>query len=343
MGKLRTRWAVGAVAGLLAGLLAPGVAVAAVGSLVAGSVWADTDRDGVRDASEPASAGVTVNLLDSLGVVVSSATTAADGTYAFADVVDGSYRVQVEAPGAFTFATSASGDNDIVADPIPAAGNPTTGSAPVTVSGASQVTGLDAGLRPRATLQVAPRTNGGCGGTVLTGTAPFDPSDITGSDSSATNCRIRTGDTSSHPYSIALTGLPTGVSVDNVVAEFTISSADGATFRFGGAGANGMPTGCRISGVTPASTIVTNPDGSVTLRCNLGTFTSTAKLITIPVIPNSDAVVDSHYDLDVQVYAAGGDAASSPVVDGPDIQVTSVPRVDVSQSLIHIRRCRRRG
>jgi len=46
-------------------------------------VWADTDRDGVQDAGEPAIPGVTVHLYDATGTLVATDTTDANGNYLF--------------------------------------------------------------------------------------------------------------------------------------------------------------------------------------------------------------------------------------------------------------------
>ncbi|MFT4286479.1 SdrD B-like domain-containing protein, partial [Nocardioides sp.] len=53
-------------------------------------VWIDVDGDGVQDPSEPALAGVVVELLDDDGTVLATTVTAADGTYYFSSTdVDG--------------------------------------------------------------------------------------------------------------------------------------------------------------------------------------------------------------------------------------------------------------
>jgi uncharacterized repeat protein (TIGR01451 family) len=52
-------------------------------------VWFDRDRDGIQDAGEPGLAGVTVELRDGANTVISTTTTAADGTYYFASTNTG--------------------------------------------------------------------------------------------------------------------------------------------------------------------------------------------------------------------------------------------------------------
>ena len=150
------RWQVtgAAVVAMVVGLLAPMAgapfAQAAVGSLVSGVAWGDTDRDGVHDADEVEKSGVSVQLLSSPGgAVIATTTTDANGVYSFADVEDGAYTVRVTADGPSRFPAAASGDNDFTRAGNPPPGQPERGvSAPFTITGATQGTGLDAGLRP---------------------------------------------------------------------------------------------------------------------------------------------------------------------------------------------------
>ncbi|HKH43124.1 MAG TPA: SdrD B-like domain-containing protein [Thermoanaerobaculia bacterium] len=58
-------------------------------------LWYDLDNDGVEDSGEGGINGVTVELLDGGGNVVSSATTAGDGNYSFGHLFAGTYRVRV--------------------------------------------------------------------------------------------------------------------------------------------------------------------------------------------------------------------------------------------------------
>ncbi len=56
-------------------------------------VWNDFDRDGIQDANEPGVSGVTVTLTK--GATSQTTTTAANGTYGFANLVAGTYTVSV--------------------------------------------------------------------------------------------------------------------------------------------------------------------------------------------------------------------------------------------------------
>jgi predicted phage tail protein len=60
---------------------------------IAGRVWFDGDADGVQDAGEPGRAGVAVECRTSAGVVEATATTDADGRYAFPGLVSSTVHV----------------------------------------------------------------------------------------------------------------------------------------------------------------------------------------------------------------------------------------------------------
>ncbi len=62
---------------------------------VSDRMWNDADGDGTLDANEDGLGGVTVNLLDSLGRIVATVTTNADGTFSFTGVPNGTYTIAV--------------------------------------------------------------------------------------------------------------------------------------------------------------------------------------------------------------------------------------------------------
>ncbi len=62
---------------------------------VSGTVWNDTNSNGVQGAGEPGIAGVTVNLVNAAGKVVATTTTDSNGNYTFFDVPAGNYTVVV--------------------------------------------------------------------------------------------------------------------------------------------------------------------------------------------------------------------------------------------------------
>ena len=69
---------------------------------IKGSVYRDDNRSSSRDGSEEGYQGQTVQLLDKDGNVVATTTTAADGSYSFEHLPDGTYSVKVVKDGALT-------------------------------------------------------------------------------------------------------------------------------------------------------------------------------------------------------------------------------------------------
>ncbi len=73
---------------------------------VSGTVFSDLNGNGVQDPGESGLGGVTVTLLDSVGNVVGTATTAGDGAYVFTGVTAGTYTVQETDPSGYVSTTS---------------------------------------------------------------------------------------------------------------------------------------------------------------------------------------------------------------------------------------------
>jgi subtilisin-like proprotein convertase family protein len=80
---------------------------AAIGNLV----WEDLDTNGLQDPGKPGIEDVTVNLLDGTGAVISTTTTAADGSFLFADLSAGDYALEFEPPSGFLFTLQDEGDD----------------------------------------------------------------------------------------------------------------------------------------------------------------------------------------------------------------------------------------
>ncbi|MEF3404910.1 DUF7507 domain-containing protein [Agromyces sp. CCNWLW203] len=328
-----------AVLAMIAGLVVPAVsqqASAADGSLISGVVWADSNRDGIRDGGEVARSGVTVQLLASpAGTVVATTTSNAAGAYSFANAADGAYVVRVDAPGPFLFPDAVSGQNDFATTGAPNPGEPERGvTTPFTIAGATQVTALDAGLQPIADLVVARLPEAAaCEGFAITGTPPFDANDEPGNDSGPGNCVVRTGDTVMQAYSVSLTGLPTGASVPNVVAEFTVSSTNGAELELAGPGTGGLPAGClaAVNGANPPSSQRVNPDGSITVVCNLGTMSSNVAAVQLAYRFTTATPIPSHASIAMRAVAGGGEAGTSNTVSGPVVEVTGTAQWDLEK------------
>ena len=106
-------------------------------------VWLDANNNGIQDTGEHGVSGVTVELEDTSGHVLSTTTTDANGKYLFTGLTPGSYEVQFVAPtgDAFTLATQGS---NTAAD---SNANQSTGqTAPVTLAAGQTDLTIDAGL-----------------------------------------------------------------------------------------------------------------------------------------------------------------------------------------------------
>ena len=68
---------------------------AQTGSTLADRIWYDADGDGVQDAGEPGIGNVTVDLLDSNGVIIASVVTDSNGDFAFTGLPDGDYSIVI--------------------------------------------------------------------------------------------------------------------------------------------------------------------------------------------------------------------------------------------------------
>jgi hypothetical protein len=355
-GRARLAAAILAVLAVIASAVAPFAgqpsAWAGVGSRVAGTAWADADRDGVRDAGEPVRAGVTVVLVDGAGVPVPgfSTTTAANGTYAFTNVPDGTLAVRFDAPAEFRFPTAAAGDNDAVRLGDPVNGDPERGTtAAFTVVGGSQHTGIDAGLQPIATIQVTQLPGDGCGGQLMTdGTEPWDATDGEGNDSADDNCLVRTRDAVSQTFGVQVTGLVSdAATVNNVIVDLVIHAVDGADLElvpstFSPAG---LPASCLTAGqggANPGSTIEfdqPNP-GDITIHCNVGRMTSDLTDIMVSYRHTGETAIPSSAFITASARAAGADAVphgtiAEPAVTGPSVEVTGYAEWELRKSYYH--------
>ena len=77
-------------------------------------VFNDLNGNAIQDAGEPGLEGVTVMLIDESGEVISTQTTAVDGSYMFEGLDPGSYAVQFELPDTFTFTPPSNLNMDII-------------------------------------------------------------------------------------------------------------------------------------------------------------------------------------------------------------------------------------
>ncbi len=80
------------------------------------TVFADDDGDGLQDPGEPGLPGVTVDLLDTAGAVLSTAVTNGFGHYSFGSLPAGSFTVRIDTSTLPTETTTATADPDLVLD-----------------------------------------------------------------------------------------------------------------------------------------------------------------------------------------------------------------------------------
>ena len=73
--------------------MATGYRFAELGTVISGTVYRDTNRNGAKDPSDVGLAAVTVTLKDSTSTVIATTSTAADGTYSFPPQPASSYTV----------------------------------------------------------------------------------------------------------------------------------------------------------------------------------------------------------------------------------------------------------
>ncbi len=107
-------------------------------------VWLDANANGVQDSGEAGVAGVTVNLLNAAGAVLSSTATNSAGAYLFSDLAPGDYAIQVVAPTGYAFTGKDLGGNDATDSDVDAS----TGKTIVTsLTGGENDMSWDAGLK----------------------------------------------------------------------------------------------------------------------------------------------------------------------------------------------------
>jgi uncharacterized repeat protein (TIGR01451 family) len=121
------------------------IALASIGDYV----WRDGNNNGIQDASEPPMPGVTVRLLNSVGSVIATTITDADGIYRFLDLLPGDYAIEVVAPAGYTFSPqNQGGDSTRDSDVDTFTGR----SANTTLESGENDPTWDAGLVPLASI-----------------------------------------------------------------------------------------------------------------------------------------------------------------------------------------------
>ncbi|NNF56078.1 MAG: DUF11 domain-containing protein, partial [Acidimicrobiales bacterium] len=110
---------------------------------ISGVAFADDEFDGIS-SGDVAVLGVTVNLVDSSGATVATATTDGDGAYAFTSLPADTYAVVITPPAGSTFSPADVGSDDTIDSDF----DPSSGSTLVSLTGGQDVENVDAGLTP---------------------------------------------------------------------------------------------------------------------------------------------------------------------------------------------------
>ncbi|WP_431220634.1 SdrD B-like domain-containing protein [Leifsonia xyli] len=319
----RVSAAIAVVAVTVLALIAPAPAVAGQGSLVTGVAWADASLDQTKPATGAIlKSGVTVQLITSArNIVIASTTTDANGRYSFANVPDGSYNVLVTAPANMKFPTALTGSsNQFVSTGTPASNtDPYQGiSGTIAIAGATQVTNLDAGLQPIATLNVQPIAQPGynCANGAGEQVAQTDKG----------NCVTSTLSNVSQAFAISISNLGTGQTVNNVIGTFTFTPQNGAVLTM-----PSLPQGCQTTGVSPVSSV----SGNLVLVCNLGAVNSAQIIAVKPVVvPTASSPNGSSFTTSLQARAGDGTAVTSNTVTNPVITITGAPNYNTNKTVV---------
>ncbi|TDN92570.1 putative repeat protein (TIGR01451 family) [Microbacterium sp. BK668] len=318
-----SRVAVFVVLVALLALVVPVPAVAGPGSAITGIAWADTALDQTRPATGAIpKSGVTVQLVTpATNAVVATTITDASGRYTFANVADGSYNVLVTAPSFLKFPNALTGgSNRFVSTGTPASStDPYQGvSQTVTIAGAAQVTNLDAGLQPIATLNAQPLAQPG-----------YNCANGSGELVAQTDrggCVTSTLSSVSQAFAVSVSNLGTGQTVNNLIATFTFTPQGGAVLTM-----PSFPQGCQTTGVTPSSSIT----GNLTLVCNLGAVNS-AQIIAIKpiVVPSAASPNGSSFVTTMVARAGDGTAVTSNVATNPPITISGAPNYNTDKTVV---------
>ena len=142
---------------------------AAAGTLsLGGTVWADANNNGTLDSGETGVAGATVQLLDGSGAVLNTTATGTDGTYSFAALAAGDYKVRLPSTdftgtGPLVGFTSSTGTNGALTGSFEGAAtpDPDTGADGDDNGTATGTLGTSSGFVETALVTLAASTHDG--------------------------------------------------------------------------------------------------------------------------------------------------------------------------------------
>lgn len=313
---------------------------------------------GVLTVQNPASPPATINVVADRCMETDSA-----GLYAF-DLSDidpdatgtGDLVLTIYAKSGYKFSSDdPSADNDAdqqVSAPVP----PDLWTGAIVLNNYSAadgdvVDGTDAGLRPTPEIilgfvDLNGNPNDGEQG-IETGTPDYnvfgncsntDPLDTlnnedpeAGDDCARYDDYVRSNDLVVITPSVTLDNSPDG-GVDNVILEMQFSPVDGAELQIISVSDSGLPVACLTDGVSPASHIINNPDGSIRLICNVGNVADAQLFVPVTIRPTGNSPDGSSFITEVRSYAADNDALPSNELPVPEIDISSLPRFDLSKS-----------
>ncbi len=309
------------------------------------TVWYDTDGDGTQDLGETGIAGVTVELRDLFGTLITTDVTDGSGDYGFGDLDAGIYNVTIDAstlPAGVTATYDLDGGNDSAAAALLAGGQNRTdvdfgyrGTASIGDRlwfdadgdgtqdiGETGLSGVTVQLRDSGGTVIATDVTDGGGiygfgnldagtysVTVDTGTLPAgltETFDLDGGDDSATSVSLAAGQNRTD-VDFGYTG--TGSIGDTVWFDTDSDGTEGASEP----GIAGVTVELRDSGGTLIATDTTDSDGAYTFpRLRPGNYTVTVDTGTLP------AGQTATFDLD------GGNDSTTSVALGADQTRTDV-------------------
>lgn len=120
-------------------------------------VWDDRNGNGVQDKGEPGRAGISVQLLNAKGALVTKTTTDASGMYLFTGLRPGAYKLRFLAPKGWIFTLQDIGDDTLDSDASRINGR----TANFTVTSGQPNRSVDCGLRRPFAFVTFPQTTWG--------------------------------------------------------------------------------------------------------------------------------------------------------------------------------------
>lgn len=344
-------------------LVTGAVVQAAEPSLIGGVVWNDVNADGLRDASEPGLASVTLVLQDTVtdAQVGDPVVSAADGSYVFTPLEAGTYRVVVQAPSN-RLVSIATAENAFTPDGGSASVNGS--SSDLTIEALDSAVVANLAIRPRPELSI-----GSFGPGVLDGSSPFNvsgsctsvvsnptptggdewsdtvaPGQQPGDDCGSQNGIVRSQESIATIWSITADNYEPGAGdLANVIFEQIIHTGPGALADF-----ERIPVSCVAppsgsGGTTPVSTITYNDPnpGDTKLTCNLGSFPEGfQESLTSFIQVSGESVHGSQIWTEQRVYSLDANGVDNAVPgDAPQvgpITVSAAPAYDVGKDRIGI-------